>query len=197
MKKIFKNVIKPIILFQDDACQYTADDKSFTKPTSCPVGHSTGGASTAGADVSTTTAGAAGLTTTTGASGTTTTSITLAGGSTTTTGPGGTTTTSTTLAGGLTTTTGAGGTTTTSTTLSGGALPPNQAGRKKRQAGSGPGSGRGPILPPVNADFETSSIFLQKYMQLSEADRIAIGHRLTYKFHNCFFFLDSKNWKIS
>ncbi len=32
--------------------------------------------------------------------------------------------------------------------------------------------------PPVSADFNTSSIFLEKYMELDEQDRFAIGHRL-------------------
>ena len=51
--------------------------------------------------------------------------------------------------------------------------------RRKRQAPS-PGGHGGPggvTPPPVSPDFNTSAIFLQKYMELDVQDRLAIGHR--------------------
>ena len=51
--------------------------------------------------------------------------------------------------------------------------------RRKRQAPppGGPGGPGGGTPPPVSPDFNTSAIFLQKYMELDEQDRFAIGHR--------------------
>jgi hypothetical protein len=43
----------------------------------------------------------------------------------------------------------------------------------------GPGGPGGSIArqpPPVNADFQSASVFLSKYMELREEDRKAIGH---------------------
>ena len=66
-----------------------------------------------------------------------------------------------------------------------GGLKPAQTGRKKRQAGPGQGGpGQAPMAKPPkieakpDADFNTSAIFLKKYMELDEEDRFAIGHRL-------------------
>ena len=61
-----------------------------------------------------------------------------------------------------------------------GGLKPSPSGRKKRQAGPGqPANSRPPnIVATPNADFNTSAIFLKKYMELDEEDRFAIGHRL-------------------
>ena len=42
---------------------------------------------------------------------------------------------------------------------------------------AGPSGGAGRQPPAVNADFQSASIFLSKYMELSEEDRKAIGHR--------------------
>ena len=54
-------------------------------------------------------------------------------------------------------------------------------GRKKREVtGPGGGGGGGPPNnppPPVAADFNTSAVFLQQYMDLNLEDKIAIGHR--------------------
>jgi hypothetical protein len=55
--------------------------------------------------------------------------------------------------------------------------PPQGQGRRKRQTKGGGGGPRGPP-PPVNSDFNSSAVFLQKYMELDERDRYAIGHRL-------------------
>ena len=61
-----------------------------------------------------------------------------------------------------------------------GGLKPAPPARKKRQAGPG----QAPMARPPNieakpdADFNTSAIFLKKYMELDEEDRFAIGHRL-------------------
>jgi hypothetical protein len=43
---------------------------------------------------------------------------------------------------------------------------------------------REPIVHKVPADFNTSAVFLEKYMQLNDDDRHAIGHRL-YHYLTC------------
>ena len=48
------------------------------------------------------------------------------------------------------------------------------SGRKKRQA---PGGKPKNSPPPVASDFNTSAVFLRQYMDLSDEDKIAIGHR--------------------
>jgi hypothetical protein len=64
--------------------------------------------------------------------------------------------------------------------------PPPPGRRRKRQAPpGGPGGPGGDAPPPVNPDFNTSTIFLKKYMELDEQDRFAIGHRFNII---CYFF---------
>ena len=107
-----------------------------------------------------------------GTTGSTVASTMASGGATSATttsdGAGAATATTATAAGAITATTTAAARATTSKTADAAAQVPLV--RKKRQSGiSAP--------PPVSADFQTAAVFLKKYMELSEVDRKAIGHR--------------------